>query len=179
VDRQPFVVQVLDSAGFASLVDAAAAVYGAAMARPSAVISSRRDLIRTHLDRAGFVATAALRSPTDSLAGFGYGYSGATGQWWHDVVARGLGAQVAAQWLPGAFELAELHVAPDSQGNGVGRSLIELLLANVTAPAVVLSTPDRLSPARALYDSLGFTDLLVDFRFPGSAEPYAVMGLRR
>jgi len=43
----------------------------------------------------------------------------------------------------------------------------------------VLSTHDRDSPARALYRSFGFTDLLRDFSFPGSAEVYAILGLER
>jgi hypothetical protein len=42
-----------------------------------------------------------------------------------------------------------------------------------------LSTHDRDSPARALYRSFGFVDLLRDFTFPGSAEVYPILGLDR
>jgi hypothetical protein len=41
---------------------------------------------------------------------------------------------------------------------------------------VVLSTHDRESPARNLYRSVGFIDLLSGFVFPGSSEVYVVMG---
>jgi hypothetical protein len=40
----------------------------------------------------------------------------------------------------------------------------------------VLSTRDAQTPARKLYFSLGFADLLTDFLFPGGGPPYAVMG---
>lgn len=170
-------VELLDAAGFAPLVDAAAEVYGAAMHRSPATVASRRELIRTHLDRRGFTAVAATDGA--DLLGFGYGYLGAPGQWWHDVVAGGLGRPQASAWLDGAFELAELHVDPPYQGHGLGRRLITLLLRNAPGGTVVLSTPDDETPARRLYRAIGFVDLLVDFRFPGSGEPYAVMGLQR
>lgn len=170
-------VEAVDAAGFAPWVEAAASIYGAAMHRPPATIASRRELIGSHLDRTGFAAVTAIAD--GKLVGFGYGYRAGPGQWWHDVVAAALGRDNAGRWLANAFELAELHVDPDWQGNGLGRSVIELLLGRVTAATVVLSAIDELSPARRLYGSLGFTDLLTAFRFPGSAELYAIMGLRR
>lgn len=174
---EPADVRLLDATGFAPLVGDAATIYGAAMHRSAATVTSRRDLIRTHLDRDGFTAVAAIRD--GRLLGFGYGYLGRPGQWWHDVVAAALGRERTAAWLTGAFELAELHVAPDHQGTGLGRALIELLLDRAPGTKVVLSTPDEPTPARGLYRSLGFADLLLGFRFPGSSEPYAVMGLPR
>jgi ribosomal protein S18 acetylase RimI-like enzyme len=177
LQEPPADVRLLDAPGFAPLVEAAAEIYGAAMNRSPATVTSRRDLMRTHLDRPGFVAVSATRA--EQLVGFGYGYRGAPGQWWHDVVATALGRDQAHSWLAGAFELAELHVAPAHQGQGIGRRLIDRLLAGADASIVVLSTPDARTPARGLYRSLGFTDLLSGFRFPGSSELYAVMGLRR
>lgn len=174
---KPADVRLLDAAGFTPLVDAAAAVYGAAMRRSAATVASRRDLMRTHLDRGGFTAVSATRD--DDLLGFGYGYLGGPGQWWHDVVATALGRERGGDWLNGAFELAEIHVAPEHQGGGIGRRLIGLLLEHAPGASVVLSTPDEPTRARALYRSLGFVDLLLDFHFPGSSERYAVMGLRR
>ena len=50
------------------------------------------------------------------------------------------------------------------------KSLLALLLT------AVLSTMDTNSPARRLYRSLGFTDLLTGYRFSGAPVPYAVMG---
>jgi ribosomal protein S18 acetylase RimI-like enzyme len=62
---------------------------------------------------------------------------------------------------------------------GIGRRILQTLLAHSHSATVMLSTHDRESPARALYRSVGFTDLLEGFYFPGSAERYVVMGLRR
>lgn len=177
MQEPPGHVRLVDAAGFAPLVDAAAEIYGAAMRRSPATVTSRRDLMRAHLDRPGFVAVAACAG--DALVGFGYGYLGGPGQWWHDVVAAALGREASRTWLSGAFELAELHVAPAHQGHGLGRRLIDLLITGADGTTVVLSTPDASTPARKLYRSLGFVDLLTGFRFPGSSEMYAVMGLRR
>ena len=40
----------------------------------------------------------------------------------------------------------------------------------------LLSTRDAATPARRLYHSLGFEDLLTGFLFPGGGPAYAVMG---
>ena len=84
----------------------------------------------------------------------------------------------ATTWLSDAFELAELHVAPNYQGAGVGRQLLDTVLNAAEGRTVVLSTHDEETVARALYRSTGFVDLLCDFRFPGSLEIYAVLGLQ-
>src|SRR5213079_2726950 len=103
----------------------------------------------------------------DALLGFGYGYLGRSGEWWHDVVERALtdelGADAAAEWLTDAFELAELHVLPEHQGRGIGRQLLGTILARGGGATVVLSTHDRDSAARHLYVSVGFIDLLRGF----------------
>jgi ribosomal protein S18 acetylase RimI-like enzyme len=168
-------VDLVDADTFAALVGSAAHVYGAAMQRGPELVVQRREIMHSHLSRQGFVAVTAMVD--DILAGFGYGYRGRAGEWWHDVVAAALGRAEATRWLGDAFELAELHVLPDHQGQGLGRQLLEALLAAITAPTIVLSTHDLDSPARDLYRSVGFVDLLRDFVFPGSSEIYAIMGL--
>jgi ribosomal protein S18 acetylase RimI-like enzyme len=112
--------------------------------------------------------------------GFGYGFRGESGQWWHDVVRGQLaetgGTEHARHWLDDAWEVAELHVHPAAQGRGVGRALITSLCADRPERTVVLSTLDAETPARNLYRSLGLVDLLTAFRFPGGGPHYAVMG---
>jgi GNAT superfamily N-acetyltransferase len=180
------VVEVVDADRFGALLKAAAHVYGAAMERPPELVVQRREIMHSHLGRSGFAAVVALdeSAGNDGLVGFGYGYCGQAGEWWHDVVAKAmtrspLGRSGSRPWLKDAFELAELHVLPDWQGRGIGRQLLDRLLATATGDTVILSTHDRESRARALYRSAGFVDLLCDFVFPGSAEVYAVMGLDR
>jgi len=183
-------LEQLDAARFRLLAGAAAAVYGAAMRRSPEVVIQRRDIIAGHTSYRGFVAAGAFELATgdaaddassdtadgEQLVGFGYGYLGAAGQWWHDVVAGALGRAGTKRWLRDGFELAELHVLPDFQGSGIGRGLLLDVLARTQAKHAVLSTPDTDSAARALYRSQGFADLLCDFYFPGSTEAYAIMG---
>lgn len=171
-------IEVAGADRFASLVDSAAELYGAAMARPTQLVGQRREIFRTHLTRHGFVSVLAL-AEAGELVGFGYGYLGQAGEWWHDVVANALGDESADRWLADAFELAELHVAPAHQGRGVGRTILQTLLDESRGRTVVLSTHDRRSPAYSLYRSVGFVDLLRRFVFPGSTEVYAVLGLER
>jgi ribosomal protein S18 acetylase RimI-like enzyme len=173
-------VECLTPEGFTPLVGVAAQIYGEAMRRPPELVVQRRELIAAHLQRRGFVAAVA-RADSEVAAqvvGFAYGYRGRQGEWWHDVVARGLGRSAARRWLTDAFELAELHVAPPWQGHGLGRELLELVLDRATGTTAILSTHDIESAARGLYRSIGFVDPLRGFVFPGSEEVYAVMGKR-
>jgi GNAT superfamily N-acetyltransferase len=149
-----------------------------AMQRSPEIVVQRRDIISGHTSYPGFVASGAFEdaAATSVLVGFGYGYLGASGQWWHDVVAAALGRAAARRWLREGFELAELHVLPTHQGNGLGRAMLSDVLSRADARHAVLSTPDVESPARALYRSEGFEDLLCGFFFPGSSEAYAIMG---
>ena len=82
-----------------------------------------------------------------------------------------------AAWLDDSFEVAELHVAPDYQGDGVGAGVLLRLTSGRPERTALLSTRDADSPARRLYRGTGFTDLLTAFHFfPGGEPPYAVMG---
>jgi len=176
-DDRDETIRVLDAAGFAPYVDSAAHVYGAAMVRGPEQVVQRRSIITGHLDRDGFVAVTAMLKR--DLHGFGYGYPGVPGDWWHDVVTGAMDRTAARKWMSDVFELAELHVEPAWQRRGLGRTLLQTLLDNSTSRTVVLSTHDRESPARRLYRWFGFVDLLRDFRFPGSSEVYAILGLER
>lgn len=156
------------------------ATYAAAMEPPPEQVPGRRTIMRRHAAHPGFQAFVASRRR--AVAGFTYGFHGTPGQWWHDVVYDALaqigGPEHAREWLGDAFELAELHVHPDYQGQGLGRGLITTLCGGRTERTVVLSTLDARTPARNLYRSLGLTDLLTGFRFPGGGPLYAVMGAR-
>jgi GNAT superfamily N-acetyltransferase len=175
----------LDGGQLRTLAGPAAAVYGEAMHRSPEIVVQRREIIAEHSGYPGFACTAAFEGGSDDpdevltgeLVGFGYGYLGAGGQWWHDTVAHALGRDGTRRWLRDGFELAELHVRPDHQGGGIGRTLLTDVLGQTRAKQAVLSTPDTDSPARQLYRSWGFTDLVCNFTFPGSSEAYAIMGV--
>lgn len=178
-------IRRLDGGQFRLLAGSAASVYGAAMHRSPEIVVQRREILAEHSGYPGFVCTAAFAGdeapdadvlPAE-LVGFGYGYLGAPGQWWHDTVAHALGREAAKRWLRDGFELAELHVQPAHQGKGIGGKLLDDVLMQTRARQAVLSTPDSETPARQLYRSRGFVDLLCGFSFPGSSEAYAIMGV--
>lgn len=142
---------------------------------PDRATADRLAIMQRHADadrlRIGTVDDA------DGLAGFCYGFRGEKGQWWHDTVCRGLGGGERAQeWLGDCREIAELHVRPDAQGQGLGRALLRAALAGAAERTAALSVLDAEdSPARHLYAAEGFTPLLEGFHFPGNATSYAVL----
>jgi ribosomal protein S18 acetylase RimI-like enzyme len=175
---------------FRSSIRELVAVYAAAMNPPDRTLSGREAIMERHAASPGFRGLVAQAD--GELAGFTYGFHGESGQWWHDMVAAALasrsGVAVPAGeatgpggtgpggWLADSFEIAELHVMPRWQGNGIGRSLLLTVADGRPERTAVLSTADAPTRARRLYRAVGFTDLLTDFRFSGSEPPYAVMG---
>ncbi|MGW0803011.1 GNAT family N-acetyltransferase [Nonomuraea sp. NPDC002799] len=175
-------------AEFGKRLDTVIDIYAAAMNPPADQIGGRKAIMRNHGTYPYFQCYfAELRDispetgqPTPRIAGFAYGFRGAPGQWWHDVVLRALterlGEEAADAWLGHAFELAEIHVHPDYQGKGIGRAMITTLCAGRRERSALLSTHDQPTAARHLYASMGFTDLLSQFVFPGGYENYAIAG---
>lgn len=173
---------------FRGAIRALVAVYAAAMNPPDRTLSGREAIMDRHAASPGF---RGLTAHVDGqLAGFTYGFHGENGQWWHDMVAAALATRSRTgvsiegfyddegpcAWLDDSFEIAELHVLPAWQGQGIGRSLLLSLAFGRPERTAVLSTADAPTRARRLYRGVGFTDLLTDFRFSGGEPPYAVMG---
>lgn len=152
-------------------------IYATAMGYPASAGPQRAVTARRHTSNHGFASRAALL-PDGRLVGFGYGYTTASGQWWHDLVKRALGRELAADWLTDAFELSELHVLPEYQGLGVGREVLTALASGIAHSAMLLSTPDSDTRAFRLYRALGFVDLRRHYLFPGDSRPFAVLGAR-
>ena len=171
-------ISEVSQTAFLAELDALLAVYTAAMQPEPAYLPGRLSIMERHAGHPGFRAIAATAGT--QIVGFSYGFRGAPGQWWHDVVRSGItaasGHEVAARWLTDPLEIAEVHVRPEYQHQGIGRTMVLMLAARRTERTAVLSTQDVDSPARRLYRSLGFADLLTRFIFPGGGPPYAVMG---
>jgi len=171
-------------------------IYAAAMQPPQQQLPGRRAIMERHADFPSFRCVAVtlpddpgnappeLRTQSGrtrlTIAGFAYGFHGTSGQWWHDLVRSALaaagGRDLAQAWLGDSFEVAEVHVHPAYQGRGIGRAMVPALIHPRLERTALLSTQDTDSRARRLYRSLGFTDLLTGYRFPGTDPPYAVMG---
>lgn len=138
-------------------------------------------ILPRHTYRTGFRCFVARemqeRGYTDKrVLGFAYGFAGEAGQWWHDLVARGLGQQVAEEWMSNSFEVTELAVLPTAQGKGIGGKLHDALLYGLTQPTAVLSTAEVETAAVKLYQKRGWVTLLHNFYFPGYGIPYRIMG---
>ncbi|MEV0605633.1 GNAT family N-acetyltransferase [Polymorphospora rubra] len=159
-------------------LDDVVTVYGEAMGYRAELLEARRGYIATHVRRPGFRAVATLTTD-GQLAGFGYGYTSGSGQWWHDQVRRALAEPGRRRWLVDCFEVVELHVRPEAQGHGLGARQLRALLTMANGATTLLSTPEadeQRSRAWRLYRRFGFVDILRDFRFPGDERAFAVLG---
>ena len=164
------------------LVDQLSAVYrvafgGSPYYRKSREVAEFARALPLLTQRPDFRCAAALNPGSGVITGFAYGYRSLPGQWWHDHVARAMGDQLAAEWLSDAFQVAEVAVLPENQGQGTGGALHDLLLAGVKQDRAVLSTLAAETVAHHLYHHRGWQVLLGGFLFPGVPRSYAIMGL--
>jgi ribosomal protein S18 acetylase RimI-like enzyme len=157
--------------------DEVAEVWGQTMGGGRDKLRERIDVILPrHAGRDGFRFVAS-RAEDGSLAGFAYGYLGAAGQWWHDIVAAAMTDEQERRWLAhGHFEFVELHVRPDHQRRGIGGRLHDALLDGLDAPTAVLSTQQENAPAIALYEQRDWEIVLPSLSFLPSEPPYVIMG---
>jgi ribosomal protein S18 acetylase RimI-like enzyme len=110
------------------------------------------------------------------VLGFGYGYTGAYGQWWTDRVAAALEPEVRQAWLDQPhFEVVELHVRPTAQRRGIGTRLLAALLARQPHDRALLTTYAEDHPGLPFYTRLGW-QRLGDIRFEGSGRLMVIMG---
>jgi ribosomal protein S18 acetylase RimI-like enzyme len=170
----------LNRTDFLSTVGEFLAIYAAAMGAEPGELPTRQTIMERHARNPEFRALAVSSGEPAHIVAFTYGFRGVAGQWWHDVVRSAIvassGPSVASGWLDCVMEIAEVHVHPDFQARGIGRRMVQALTAGRSERTAVLSTRDAQTPARKLYYSLGFEDLLTSFLFPGGGPPYAVMG---
>jgi len=164
-------------AQFVERVNEAMQIYVKAMKYTEHTGVQRGVSARRHAEHEGFACRAAL-TDDGTLVGFGYGYTTAPGQWWHDLVSRALAPADRPEWLVDALELSELHVLPQWHGRRIGRQLLLSLAAGVPHRSMLLSTPDLDTRAFRLYRATGFVDLARNYRFPGDVRPFAVLGAR-
>jgi ribosomal protein S18 acetylase RimI-like enzyme len=133
-----------------------------------------RERLPQHARRDDFVFLVAREA--GEIAGFGYGYTGAYGQWWTECVARALTARQREEWLDVPhFEIVELHVRPASQRRGLGSALLAQLLTRQPHDRALLSTQLGSRKARGFYAKNGWAELgSVDFGV--GYPPYVVLG---
>ncbi|MGZ4289203.1 MAG: GNAT family N-acetyltransferase [Gaiellaceae bacterium] len=133
-----------------------------------------RNQLPRHVERDGFVFLVARAG--SELLGFGYGYTGAYGQWWTDHVARSLSDEERAEWLdPPHFEVVELHVRPAYQRSGIGSLVLAQLLSRQPHDRALLSTQRGSRKARSFYAKNGWLEL-AEVDFGAGYPPYLVLG---
>lgn len=159
----------------AARVDEALAVQALAFGLTQDEIDVRRHIVLRHLDHPQARALGATTAD-GRLVGFVYGLPNDRAHWWSTVVEPYLRATGSEGWLDGSFVITELHVHPEFQQRGIGRSLITTITDAVGLPRSILSAIDTESPARGLYRALGYQDLARQVLFPSAPKPYAVMG---
>jgi len=127
-----------------------------------------------HVAREDFVFLVVREG--DSIAGFGYGYTGSYGQWWTDRVALALTRAQRAEWLdPPHFEVVELHVRPSYQRRRIGSTLLAQLLSRQPHRRAVLTTQSAAKSARRFYAKNGWTEL-AEVDFGRGYPPYVALG---
>ncbi len=156
-------------------VDEALAVQALAFGLGADEVAVRRQIVLRHLTHPGARALGAT-TLQGGLVGFVYGMPNDRTHWWSTVVEPYLRARGQESWLDDCFVITELHVHPQYQNRGIGRSLITGLTDGAVEPRSILSAIDTDSPARGLYHSLGYQDLARQVLFPSAPMPYAVMG---
>lgn len=97
----------------------------------------------------GFQMNIALCS--DQMVGFAYGYVKPAGKWW-----RGADRPVSKEVKSAdKFAVMEWAVIPDERGQGIGRQLLENLLAGREEPYATLMV-NPAADARTIYERWGW-----------------------
>jgi ribosomal protein S18 acetylase RimI-like enzyme len=155
----------LDGPATAAVRDQLVAVDRAAMGAPPFAETEVEtgwfaDELADEVAEAGYRCWLAY-DDDDRVAGFAYGFPTPEipTDGWYGSLRQAVGPDGAERWLTGQFAVVWIAVHPDRRGRGIGRALLEHLLAGAGTERAWLVTHDLDTPARALYRSLGFRQL--------------------
>ena len=137
-------------------------------------IAGRDTPARLRAARPGFRACTA-RGTDGRLAGFAYGWEGGPADWWWDIVAGAVSADVRRRWFDDCFELVGLAVLAADRRRGIGGALHDTVLGLTERPHAVLSTRSDATDALAFYAAKGWRTVHAALTFPGNDAPFAVL----
>jgi len=166
----------------AAVMDGCVAVYGAAFGQPpyaetAADAELLRDRVTRYAGRDGFRLVTADQD--GNVVAFALAVRAYPGDWWRDNVAKAIGPELAARWLPpGVLEIVHVAVDPARQRQGLGRAVLAGVLRNL-APAVAtaaLSCDRDAMPAQRLYLSEGWQLVSSEMTFGPEMQPRWFMG---
>jgi ribosomal protein S18 acetylase RimI-like enzyme len=155
---------LLDGQETAAVAEELVALYGAAMgAAPFHETELETGWFAEELSRElaepGFRCWVAREG--GPVVGFAYGFDtpDVPTEGWYGGLREAVGPAGAERWLVGQFAVVWIAVHPRWRGRGLGRALLERLLAGAGTERAWLITHDLDTPARALFRSLGFSYL--------------------
>jgi ribosomal protein S18 acetylase RimI-like enzyme len=166
-----------------AVVDGCVAVYGSAFGQPpygetAADAELLRERITRYAGRDGF--RLATTDKDGNVAAFALAVRAYPGDWWRDNVAKAIGPELAARWLPaGVLEVVHVAVDPAWQRQGLGRDLLAGVLedAGSAASFAVLSCDQDAVPAQRLYLSEGWQLITRELSFGPEMAPRWLMGV--
>jgi GNAT superfamily N-acetyltransferase len=155
------------------LFDAALRAYG--LTYPEDDPEENREAFDRHARLDGFVGLVACSG--DEPVGVGYGTSSYPPLWWHEQLARVVGADHPA--LQDAWHLVDLAVVPAWQGRGVGGRVHDALLSTQPYPRALIATGVSNIRARRMYAGRGWAPFIGPLQFPGKREAHIVFRRER
>lgn len=116
-----------------------------------------REMLNSLRTKSSFgIATA---EQGEQLVGFAYGYTlPVDTSWWTDFTEP-LSAEITEEWDGRTFALIDLAVEASWRRRGVGRKLIDTLLAGRAEQRAVLSVQPTATETHAFYRNLGWTKI--------------------
>lgn len=175
-------IRRLNPGEYSLLVPELVDIYIAAMQYNPSLRDQRIRVWRSEVRWPGFTAIAAISA--EQVVGVAYGFLGSRDRWWDRQLQRSMRGSGGITKeheaiLKSYFEVAEIHVLPARQGEGIGATLLTELLRLVPAEWALLSTPEvpgEANNAFSLYRKYGFADIARGFLYPGDDRPFAILG---
>jgi ribosomal protein S18 acetylase RimI-like enzyme len=176
------VLTVFDSVPGAGLLDGCVAVYRAAFGappyrEPPEQADELRARIERYADREGFALPVFQQGDAGPVRAFALAAVAHEGDWWRDAVAAFVGPEITERWLgESVLEIVHVAVAPVAQRSGIGRQMLDALVAGTSAPTAALSVDPRAEDAQWFYLATGWTPISTRVRTAPASAPTWLMG---